>query len=77
MKNVKEQIQKIFSQNKQVTCPAFLDEPVIFNAKGINHLMYKGDHSPSWQREKALLECHSRLEKRSVWNSQCKKKEPR
>lgn len=41
----KSQVQLIFTQTKQISCPAFNGELVIFNAKGINHLLYKGNRS--------------------------------
>lgn len=45
MTKFKDQIKKIFDKNKEVSCPAFLGEKIIFNAKGINHLIYKGGRS--------------------------------
>lgn len=41
----KDQIRFLFKKTKQVFCPAFNNESVIFNAKGVNHLLYKGNRS--------------------------------
>ena len=60
---MKEQIQKFFNQNKRVACPAFPDEPVIFNAKGINHLIYKGNRS---RREESRIIMNIRLLPRAI-----------
>jgi hypothetical protein len=45
MNTYKIQIKKIFDQNKEITCPVFPNEKIILNAKGINHLIYKGNRS--------------------------------
>lgn len=58
MNKFKDQIKKIFDQNKEIFCPAFPDEKVIFNAKGINHLIYKGNRS---RRELSRIETNIRL----------------
>lgn len=58
MKTFKDQIKKIFDQTKEINCPAFPDEKVIFNAKGINHLIYKGNRS---RREKSRILTNIRL----------------
>lgn len=45
MIHFKKQIKDIFEKNREVICPAFPDEKIVFNAKGINHLIYKGSRS--------------------------------
>ena len=45
MKKCIEQIRIIFRQTREIPCPAFNGERVYFNAKGINHLIYKGNRS--------------------------------
>lgn len=62
MKIYKSQIQAIFLQNKSVYCPAFGEE-ITFNAKGINHLIYKGDRS---RRDKARILTNIRLLPRAI-----------
>ena len=42
VKTLKEKVKDIFQQNRSLICPAFPNEEIIFNAKGINHLFYKG-----------------------------------
>lgn len=42
MKLYKQQIKKIFEQTKEIKCPAFPGEKVVFNSKGLSHLLYKG-----------------------------------
>ncbi len=44
MNTYKKQIKQIFDQDRIISCPAF-DEKIILNAKGINHLIYKGSRS--------------------------------
>ena len=56
--SLKDQIQKIFHQNKDIVCPAFPNEKIILNAKGINHLIYKGGRS---RREKSRILTNIRL----------------
>ena len=58
MKKYKNQIKKIFDQHKEIECPAFPNETIIFNAKGINHLIYKGSRS---RREKSRILTNIRL----------------
>ena len=58
MKKYKNQIKKIFDQHKEIKCPAFRNETIIFNAKGINHLIYKGSRS---RREKSRILTNIRL----------------
>ncbi|MBU1129752.1 hypothetical protein KKE45_00330 [Patescibacteria group bacterium] len=41
----KDRIRKIFDEIKEIDCSAFPGEKVSFNAKGINHLIYKSDRS--------------------------------
>ena len=59
----KNQIQAIFQQTKQITCPAFGGEMVIFNAKGINHLLYKGNRS---ERDLSRIQTNIRLLPRAI-----------
>lgn len=63
MKIFKDQIRKIFNETKEVACPAFPGEKVIFNAKGINHLIYKGNRS---RREQSRIETNIRLLPRAI-----------
>lgn len=58
MRKFKDQIKKIFDATKEVRCPAFPDEKVVFNAKGINHLIYKGNRS---RREQSRIQTNIRL----------------
>ena len=59
----KDQIKKLFNQYKEIVCPAFLDEKIVFNAKGINHLIYKGNRS---RREESRILANIRLLPRAV-----------
>ncbi len=63
MKKYKEQIKKIFDETKGVRSPAFPNEKVIFNAKGINHLIYKGNRS---RREQSRILTNIRLLPRAI-----------
>lgn len=63
MKTYKHQIQEFFLKNKRIRCPAFGEE-IIFNAKGINHLIYKGNRS---RREKARILTNIRLFPRAIY----------
>lgn len=59
MTKFKDQIKKIFDKNnKEISCPAFAGEKITFNAKGINHLIYKGNRS---RREASRIETNIRL----------------
>ena len=58
MQNYKSKIKKIFDQNKEIACPAFPGEKIILNAKGINHLIYKGSRS---RREASRIKTNIRL----------------
>ena len=58
MSKFKDKIKKIFDATKEVRCPAFPDEKIVFNAKGINHLIYKGDRS---RREQSRIQTNIRL----------------
>lgn len=58
MKKYKDQLKKIFDSNKEIVCPAFPDEKITFNAKGVNHLIYKGSRS---RREISRIETNIRL----------------
>jgi len=59
----KNQIKKFFKETKSVSCPAFPSERIIFNAKGVNHLIYKGNRS---RREKSRILANIRLLPRAV-----------
>lgn len=54
----KNQIRKIFDDTKEISCPAFPGEKVVFNAKGINHLLYKGNRS---KRDISRIQTNIRL----------------
>jgi hypothetical protein len=45
MNTYKKQIKQIFEQNRIIVCPAIPNGEIILNAKGINHLIYKGNRS--------------------------------
>jgi len=51
-KTLKHQAQKFFKQHKSVTCPAFPNEKIVFNSKGLSHIFYKGSHKTSTRPEK-------------------------
>ncbi len=59
----KKQIQEIFKETKQISCPAFPGEIISFNAKGINHLLYKGNRS---KRDISRIETNIRLLPRAI-----------
>lgn len=63
MNKYKVEIKKIFEKNKKIACPAFKGETIVFNAKGINHLIYKGNRS---RREKSRIEINIHLLPRAV-----------
>jgi hypothetical protein len=63
MKKFKEQIKIIFQQTKEISCPAFKDEKIYFNAKGINHLIYKGSRS---RRDEDRITTNIRLLPRAI-----------
>ena len=54
----KIQIKILFDSTGSIDCPAFNFEKISFNAKGINHLLFKGDRS---QRDKKRIETNIRL----------------
>lgn len=54
----KNKIKDIFDKTKTVKCPAFENEEINFNAKGINHLLFKRDRS---QRDSKRIETNVRL----------------
>lgn len=58
MTKYKDQIKKFFNQHGEIVCPAFPNEKIIFNAKGINHLIYKGNRS---RREESRIFANIRL----------------
>lgn len=39
---LKQKAKLIFAKNKEISCPAFPEEKIIFNSKGLNHLFYEG-----------------------------------
>lgn len=59
----KNQIRKIFNDTKEIICPAFPGEIIIFNAKGINHLLYKGNRS---KRDVSRIQTNIRLLPRAI-----------
>lgn len=63
MTNFKNQIKKLFEEYQNVSCPAFSDEEIVFNAKGINHLIYKGNRS---RREVSRITTNIRLLPKAV-----------
>lgn len=42
MNRIKIQARELFLTVKHVHCPAFPSEKIVFNAKGLHHLFYKG-----------------------------------
>ena len=62
MKTYKNQIREIFLKNTTVHCPA-LGEKIVFNAKGINHLIYKSNRS---RRDKERILTNIRLLPRAI-----------
>ena len=58
MTKYKDQIKKIFDKNKKIYSPSFPNEKIVFNAKGINHLIYNGNRS---RRERSRIETNIRL----------------
>ncbi len=59
----KNQIRKIFNDTKEISCPAFAGEVILFNAKGINHLLYKGNRS---KRDISRIQTNIRLLPRAI-----------
>lgn len=41
---LKRQAKAFFKKHQAVTCPAFPEEKVVFNSKGLRHLFYKGQN---------------------------------
>lgn len=41
----KETAKREYVKIKSVSCPAFTKEKIVFNAKGFNHIFYKGSRS--------------------------------
>lgn len=58
----KKQIHLIFFENQDLFSPAF-NSKIIFNSKGINHLLYKGNRS---RRETERIEINLRLLPRAI-----------
>lgn len=42
---LKDKAKKFFQDTRTVDCPAFPNEKIFFNAKGLQHLFYKGSRS--------------------------------
>jgi len=63
MKKLKDQIKIIFKQTKEISSPAFGGEKISFNAKGINHLIYKGNRS---RRDEDRIKTNIRLLPRAI-----------
>lgn len=63
MTKYKDQIKKFFNEYNEIVCPAFPDEKIVFNAKGINHLIYKGNRS---RREESRILANIRLLPRAM-----------
>ncbi len=57
-KSTEEQIKDIFQKTEKIKCPAFPKEEINFNAKGVNHLIYKGPRS---KRDAARIKVNLRL----------------
>ena len=57
-KEYKDKIKEIFDKTRSIKCPAFDNEEINFNAKGVNHLLFKGDRS---QRDSKRIETNIRL----------------
>lgn len=41
---IKKQAKEFFKKNKSISCPAFPNEKIVFNSKGLRHLFYKGQN---------------------------------
>ena len=39
---LKQKAKTVFAKNKEISCPTFPKEKIIFNSKGLEHLFYKG-----------------------------------
>ena len=63
MKKFIDQIKIIFKRAKEISCPAFNNEKIYFNAKGINHLIYKGNRS---RRDTNRIHTNIRLLPRAI-----------
>ncbi len=64
MKNEhKKQIKSIFNKVGVIACPAFGGDKIYFNAKGANHLIYKGNRR---QRSANRIKTNIRLLPRAV-----------
>lgn len=50
--NLKQQARIFFRKTKSVSCPAFPNEKIVFNSKGLSHLFYKGSHKVSSRPDK-------------------------
>ena len=42
---LKKEARKFFKSHTVINCPAFRGEKIFLNAKGLNHLLYKGSRS--------------------------------
>lgn len=45
LEGLKEKTKKFFKETGSINCPSFTNEKVFFNAKGLQHLFYKGPRS--------------------------------
>ena len=63
MTNFKNQIRKIFDDTKEISCPSFPGKKIVFNAKGVNHLLYKGNRS---KRDLSRIQTNIRLLPRAI-----------
>lgn len=62
-KTLKEKAKEKYSRIQSINCPAFPNETIVFNAKGFNHLFYKGARSG---RNKVSIAVRIRLLDRAV-----------
>lgn len=53
-KSLKRKAKEIFRKVKTVKCPAFSEEEIIFNSRGINHLFYRGARRPRDLHQSAM-----------------------
>jgi len=60
MKTLKKQAKEIFTQEKAINCPAFQNESIVLNSKGLSHLFYKGS-GKNRTRVKSQIEIRVKL----------------
>ena len=53
-KSLKRKAKEIFRKTKSVKCPAFPDERISFNSKGLNHVFYRTHRRPRELRQSAI-----------------------